>query len=367
MKIGIITIHKINNFGSALQAYALQQFLKMSGYDNQIIDYHWTWEHYNPNLIQRFYLWIKMWTKNLLKPNTSYSRFFRFHLNYFDLTKKEYTKHNINKCPPKYDLYITGSDQVWNCRFTDGDANFLLQFAPDGARRISYAASFASPVLPEKYSENFAELLAKYEHITVREKSGADIVKGLIGKEAKVVCDPTLLLTSDDYSHMACNSKIIIEDKYILVYLLDYMFDPYPHVNKLIENVGQVFENYKMVYLRCSKQCKRFGNYINVEDAGPLEFLYLMQHASFVITTSFHGTAFAAIFKIPLLAIVQDKRNDGRIQTLLKELHQSDSVIDYNELPSNALIKSSAIVTREINLNKLRNDSIEILIDMIKK
>ncbi len=367
MKIGIITIHKINNFGSALQAYALQYFLKKSGYNNQIIDYHWTWENYNPNLFQRLISLMKMWSKLILTPNTSYSRFCRFYLNYYDLTKKEYTKHNINNCPPQYDLYITGSDQVWNCRFTEGDPNFLLQFAPESAKRISYAASFASPKLPEKYSKIFAKQLAKYEHITVREYSGVDIVKGLTGKDAKVVCDPTLLLTSEDYSPIANCSKITIVNKYILVYLLDYMFDPYPYVNKIIENVGEVFENYKIVYLRCSQQCKRFGNYINVEEAGPLEFLYLMQHASFVITTSFHGVAFAAIFKIPLLAIVQDKRSDGRIQTLLKELHQSDSVIDYNELPSNALIKSSAIVTREINLNKLRNDSIEILIDMIKK
>jgi len=367
MKIGIITIHKMNNFGSALQAFALQRFLKISGYDSKLIDYHWTWEEYNPSFLMSCFLKLKFYAKLIIKHNSSFARFAMFHNRYFELTNREYTKHNIDKHPPVFDLYITGSDQVWNCRFTDGDPNFLLRFAPPTSKKISYASSFASPSIPDKYKALFCRELSKYDHLLVREMSGVKIIKELTGKDAKVVCDPTLLLSDNDYKPMAEKSRIKIDGPYILVYILGYMFNPYPEVNNIIEKVRAELGGGKIVFLRCYENQSKGKDRIVIENEGPLEFLWLIRNASFVITSSFHGTAFAVINHKPLLAVVQSRESeDGRMQTLLGMLEQKDSLIAYNEIPSSKLINSKSIITKDERLTKLREDSRKTLLDIMR-
>ena len=368
MKIGIITMHRVYNFGSALQAYALQQKLLEHGYDNQIIDYIYSYEDYNPTLAQYALDKIKYYAKVWLRYYKQMTLFHYFRKKYLKTTWREYTKHDLmnGKCPA-FDVYMTGSDQVWNCKFTQGDSNFVLKFAPQGAPRLSYAASFASTRVPEQYENIFREGLPQYDSILVREHSGVDIVKHLAGKKAEVVCDPTLLLTDAEYHVLASKSKLKMEAPFILVYILDYMYNPYPDVYDIIRKVKSEL-GFKVLYIGTDAPdpTDNDSSFMGGQ-VGPLEFLWLVENASFVITTSFHGTAFATIFHKSLFSVVQDtEAEDGRMQTLLRDLHQEKSLVAYNREISVDLIHSEEIISKEECLDAIRKRSESLLVNSLK-
>ena len=368
MRIGIITMHRVPNFGSALQAYALQQKLFQHGYDNKIIDYIYSYDDYNPNLFRFALDKMRYYAKVFLRHPVSLTLFHKFRSKYLKTSWHEYTKHDLmNGKFPFFDVYMTGSDQVWNCKFTQGDSNFLLKFAPKDSPRLSYGASFASPSIPKEYEHIFKEELPKYSSILVREHSGVDIVKNLIGKNAEVVCDPTLLLTKTDYHVLATKSKLFIPEPFILVYILDYMYNPYPKVYDIIRKVKKEL-GLKVVYIGTDAPDPMDNNYSYVGgQIGPLEFLWLMENTSFVITTSFHGTAFATIFHKPLFSVVQATENeDGRMQTLLRGLKQEKSLVAYNKELDVDLIHSDEIITKEERLDVIRMHSEELLVNSLK-
>lgn len=361
-------MHRVPNFGSALQAYALQHKLFQHGIDNKIIDYIYSYAGYEPSWGRYIYDKVKYYAKVILRRPASMTRFFFFHKKYLKTTFREYTKNELmfGKAP-SFDAYMTGSDQVWNCKFTKGDTNFLLKFAPKDSPRLSYGASFASPSIPKEYEHIFKEELPKYSSILVREHSGVDIVKNLIGKNAEVVCDPTLLLTKTDYHVLATKSKLFIPEPFILVYILDYMYNPYPKVYDIIRKVKKEL-GLKVVYIGTDAPDPMDNNYSYVGgQIGPLEFLWLMENTSFVITTSFHGTAFATIFHKPLFSVVQATENeDGRMQTLLRGLKQEKSLVAYNKELDVDLIHSDEIITKEERLNVIRMHSEELLVNSLK-
>ena len=162
-----------------------------------------------------------------------------FHKQFLALSDKTYTRESILSDPPAYDLYMTGSDQVWNPLWMKDDTNFLLSFVRN-EKKISYASSFAVDVIPEESKPVYKKYLQEYKHITVRENSGEKIVKDLLdGQETPVVCDPTLLLDQEDYIKIAKKPRLDIHDPYLLVYILDYMFNPFPEVNNIVRNVAE--------------------------------------------------------------------------------------------------------------------------------
>ena len=145
------------------------------------------------------------------------------------------------------------------------------------------------------------------------------------------------------------------------------MFNPYPYIFNIVRKVKETL-SYKVIYLgkNSIEQSDSSAVFLGNE-AGPLEFLYLVKHASFVITTSFHGTAFATLFGIPLLAIVShDKTSDDRIQTLLHALGQERSIVYFDSDVETERIYSEEIITNEKTLKKYREKSATRLIDSIK-
>ena len=242
-------MHRVPNFGSALQAYALQHKLFQHGIDNKIIDYIYSYAGYEPSWGRYIYDKVKYYAKVILRRPASMTRFFFFHKKYLKTTFREYTKNELmfGKAP-SFDAYMTGSDQVWNCKFTKGDTNFLLKFAPSDASRLSYGSSFASSSIPKEYQQSFKEELEKYDTILVREKSGVDIVRDLTGKKAEVVCDPTLLLTDKEYHVLSTRGKLKLHEPYILVYVLDYMYNPYPDIYNIVRKVKEEL-GCKVIYI----------------------------------------------------------------------------------------------------------------------
>lgn len=244
------------------------------------------------------------------------------------------------------------------------DTTFLLSFAADDKPKSSYASSFAISSIPDVYKSVYKQYLSRYNSITVRETSGVDIVKGLIGVKPELVLDPTLLLTSCDYRECSSRSNLHIKGPYILVYMLTYMYNPFPEVNNIVRMVHERIGG-KVVYLGSGKFSAYSEDCICVENLGPCEFVSLIEEASFVITSSFHGTAFASIFNKPLISTVKSLNDtDGRMPTLLSLIGGECSLVEYKatdiDLSNIGLYKCS-----KEKLNKQREKSISILLSNI--
>ena len=218
MKIGIMTMHRVQNMGSVLQAYALQYKIKQLGYESELIDYA-----FPPSKEKQFGLKdMVSWGWDMVHGFPEKKRkkkIDEFRTRFLACSEKTYDRSLLLSEPPQYDLYCTGSDQVWNPFHVGEDTSFMLDFAPLDAPRISYASSFATKEVKEPFFSLYAKYLALYREITVREKTGVDIVKKMTDKDASVVCDPTLLLSTNEWDRLANYSTIKMPKNYILIYL----------------------------------------------------------------------------------------------------------------------------------------------------
>ncbi len=332
--VGIITIHKINNYGSVLQAYALQRICEELGYRVEIIDYDFPNEAHTNNPYAVVGLdsapneprWIKLlFAKALIRQHRGIAGFVQ---KYQHLSARCYkSPDELNQNPPIYDIYITGSDQLWSPRHCNGDTAFMLSFAPDDATRMSYAASFGSNEIPTEIKPVFKKYLSHYKAISVRENSGRDLVKELTGKEASVVLDPTLLLNAEQWNEIAVRQRLV-RRKYILCYFLNYSFNAFPYVDDLAEHIRRQ-TGFDIVRVARPPHRFQLRNTKYKIGASPQEFLSLVRDAEIVLTTSFHGTAFAVNYGRPVFTIVK-RRNaaDSRQVSLMSNLGLNGQIIE---------------------------------------
>lgn len=334
--IGIITIHKIYNYGSAFQAYALQHVCEEMGFKVEIIDYDFPNEYHadnkyktqgdtQPNEPQ----WIKiLFAKALIRQHKGIDAFVK---RYQHLSSKEFSSPDELKAQaPAYDVYITGSDQLWNPRFCNGDPAFMLHFAPGNALKISYAASIGANAIPEELNPRYKELLSRYAHIAVRENSGRKVINDIIGKEAEVVLDPTLLLNRDEWNRIAAPDRLF-KKKYILCYYLNYTFNSFPYVDQLADYM-QKQTGYEIVRVSRPPH-KLFTSHTHYRvGATPEEFLALVRDSEMVLTTSFHGTAFAVNYGKPVFTIVKDRNaSDSRQISLMENLGLNKQILSITD------------------------------------
>lgn len=318
--VGIITMHRVLNHGSALQAWATQEAISRLGYDAKIIDYFYP----NGNHMKRGggLKAVATFVLHLLQGFPAHKkrkRYEKFREVYFRLTAPYPTKSSIHDYPPGFDIYVSGSDQIWNPRYTNADGTFFLDFAPEGKRKISYASSFACGTLEADVEEKVAGWLQSFDAISVRERNAVKIIDRLMPGKAVVTCDPTLLLTPEDYWQIADKSIIRPCEPYILVYCLKYAYDPYPYATRLVEEAARQTGLQVLCVDFTSLQKIHAPHVRNFHDGlGPSEFLWLFAHAEMVITTSFHGTAFALNFGKSVYSIVMGGDfGDDRMKSLL--------------------------------------------------
>lgn len=377
-RIGIITIIKANNYGAELQAYALQKKINLMGYNAEIIDYLF---YKNPKfkktkasrpvfkftLKKRFkeYAYVKIQKlKNLLFLNTvkrKEERFFLFHKNNTQFSATYDTIDLLYKSDIKYDIYVSGSDQIWNPNLYSSLEPYFLTFAPKGAKKISYASSFGISHLPNQYIEKYKRWLEGYKAISVRENTGVKIIEQL-GLKSEWVLDPTLLLTKGEWTKI--EKPINVPDKYILVYEL---------INsKFLEIFAAHMSNmmgYKVV--RICKDVftpKNKNNFINIMDAGPAEFVYLFNHADYIITNSFHGSAFSINFNKNFYVVLPKHKDNNSRQISLLELFKLQNRIIYEDSDINS-INISDIEYNCVNkkLNEQRELSINFILNSINE
>lgn len=321
MKIGIITFWwSQTNYGQVLQCYALQKYLRNAGHDAYLIRYNFETEvtavplwkkayrALNPYKLYSF-ITERISSRKAEKEQSSHDRSFdEFREQYIIQSQNSYpTYRSLLADPPKADVYITGSDQIWNpdclgsekSRYFNEVINaYFLNFGT--ARRMSYAASWGVSSISESYSRQVKDLLSKFNFISVREKSGVQICSDLGVPHAQFVCDPTLLLDAQDYRKLY-QAKNIPQRKepYILAYLLKNtnsfnMDSLYSYAEK---------RNLKVVYVTGNHSMdQREKEFPSIE-----EWLQLIDNAEYVVTNSFHGSVFSTIFHkqfgiIPLTA-----------------------------------------------------------------
>lgn len=326
-KVGIVTMHRVRNCGSALQAYATQRAVEDCGFEAEIIDYVYPNRmHRCGNALLRLLYEAKSFVCDFFFGRRKL--FGRFYEESLRLSRKRYDDAGaLRRACPGYDIYLTGSDQVWNPRYTQGDTIFFCDFAPAAAKRISYAASFATTSLPETVALDYADKLRKYTAISVREQEGVPLVKTLCGKTAELVCDPTLLLDKEAWRPLAERSRVVPKRPYLLVYILKYAYNPYPKIYEIVEKVQSktglhaIFLNGRPgAYFRKNSTC--------VNNVGPNEFVRLFRDAEFVVTTSFHGTAFSLNFEKPFYSVLESLGGqDSRMLSLLREVGAADRAI----------------------------------------
>lgn len=366
MRIGIITIHRLVNFGTALQAYALQYYLqKETGHQIEIIDYIFpnSFHHERKRLIKKIRGYVRIILDYMFEKKYEYThKFLEFQKEYFNLSVQHYTNvTSLSENPPLYDIYITGSDQVWNTKTVKNDPNFYLCFVPQNKPKIAFSACFSNNKIDNRYKSSIKKRLSDYKYIGVREKSAVDIIRDLELPKNIVLCntcDPTLLLSKEDYSEIASESKLDIKGNYILVYIMMYAFNPYPALSNILEQI-QKETGLPIVVIGDSK-FRYKGKYKFIKGIGPIDFLWLFEHASYVITSSFHGTMFSLIFRKPFTAI-SPNTGDCRIKDVLEDIGLTRNLIFNNNENPELEITSPYTNQVEDKLEKFINTSKDFL------
>ena len=379
MKVGVITIHRVYNYGSILQTYALQEVMKGMGYEVEVIDYlfpnsfHRESEYVvpssNPQMGKEEKILRYLYGTGILKQHKNISRFLKEKIS---LSTTQYsTPDSLKLSPPKYDVYITGSDQVWNPRYCKGDPAFMLHFAPDSSLKVSYAASIGESSIPKRFYEIYKQYLKRYNYISVRENSSVNIIKDILRKEASVVLDPTLLLNSEQWNKTAVNGRQY-KKKYVLCYFLNYTFNAFPYVDSLAHHIQQQ-TGYDLLYVgRPPHEFRRICRHCHyMVGCSPEKFLALVRDAEMILTTSFHGTAFAINYGKPLFSIVQSEDNkigkgDERQTSLLNFLGLESRILSLEDtFPSIEDLACDYTVASN-RLEQLRRQSIMFLHDALK-
>lgn len=371
MKIKTITCHNVYNYGASLQAYALQSYLQSLGHDVEIIDFQPYFHQNRYNLFyisenSKFYsvckknpllafLYNLMKNYSMLRTWGRKKQFDNFTSKYLKLTQKKYeTSQQLQYDPPIADIYIAGSDQIWNTNSSNGkEPAYYLDFGNHTTKRYSYAASFAISSIDNKLKDFVRLEVSKFDKVSVREKTGVDILKEM-QIESTQVLDPVFLLTKSNWEKLISNSKAYhLPDKYILVY--DFLYDE--QIKKTVLNLKNKY-NIPVVSVNDFNALPYAD--ININNAGPLEFLSLIYHSSIIVSSSFHATAFSVIFKKKFYVYpLKGRDNSSRMTDFLNDLHLMERYrpehisldsIDYNVVSNlmNEAINNSKLFIEQI-------------------
>lgn len=342
--IGIMTFHNSINYGAVLQAYALQKKISDIGLDSEFIDYHDP-QQFNKHrsLVPRLRHYGYQYVARFLTGTKRQERTNSFRRRYLSISPQKYQDAKLLYAdPPLYDAYIVGSDQVWNpLRYGKVDPSWFLTFAPRGKRRIAYAPSLGVSTISSRYEENFREWIRQIDHLSVREVEGKDIIFQLTRCKAEVVLDPSLLLAEKEWEEVS--EPFEFSKPYIFCYIMGNDSKVIAAVLNIAKQLAK-WTGYKII-----RTGQKEFNYLNLKanfvfDAGPSEFLGLLQNASFVVTNSFHGAAFSINFKKSFFVpfnqnLPPEKTLNSRMTTLLKGLG-----LEHRHLPvGSGLLKSDEL------------------------
>lgn len=361
MEIKTITCHNVYNFGASLQTYALMHYLNNKGHNVEVIDYVPEYVKKNTGL------WAigNRWKKNIfiklayycyvvplrIQQLKSHKKFDEFTNKYIKLTRRYNSYEDLKSEPPLADLYICGSDQIWNPLMKNGlDSAFYLDFAPKGTKKASYAASFSIKCIPNEYKDFIKEKISKLNYVSVREKSAINILEDLqISIEYIQVVDPVFLISNKHWNEICIKPNF---KDYILVYDQEN--------NKEIKNMAKRYAKLTNKKIVAFKELypRNYADKI-IKYAGPLEFLGLISNADIILTNSFHCTAFSIIMNKKFFVFPRNHQKvNSRMYDLLASLdiidrYVNDSIKDFGEQINYEKVNSKLEQIKHISINYL--------------
>lgn len=364
-KTGILTFHAAYNFGSNLQAYALQKTIEKLGYEVEIINFR-------PEIQRALYSIIntKIINKGSILKNIcnvmNYSKIKNRNARFESFIKNKLVKNtevfleegDVKKIINNYTNVVCGSDQIWNLseKTYDRSKIYYLDF-DNNVNSIAYAPSFGNDInLLKNNWKEINTMVKKFKHISLREKDAVDYFNEN-GIKAQLALDPTLLLDKVEWNSLI--DKPIINEPYILYYSLNgkkFSID----VTKQIQNSLKI----KVINPYLHPRSMNSGFNI-MSDAGPLEFLNLIKYAECICTNSFHGTVFSILLEKPFYAIFDEK--DGKIirenrkASLLEQLGLEKNMVSISNIGNFEEIKSIDYKEVKSRLNRLKETSISFL------
>ncbi|MDB8545634.1 polysaccharide pyruvyl transferase family protein [Turicibacter sanguinis] len=340
-KVGISTVYTGFNYGSSLQAYASKVYLSKIDYEVELLSHKegfikgrdirinkiavmFLRTFWRPNLFKKTFLTYKNSLKKEIDKETK-EAFLKFYDQKLKPSKyswkelKEYARQNETLA------CVCGSDQIWNATNVYIDPIFYLRFAPKH-KRIAYAPSFGKDIVPDYNQKMISKYISDIPYISVREEQGTKIVKELINREVTAVIDPTLLLNKEEWM-IQIENMIPKPEEYMLVYFLDKPSE------RALSYINTLQEQSKLPLVVIPYKYQEFSVFRNVEykNAGPEQFLDLVNNASFVCTDSFHGMIFSVNFNIPFYIFQRDygtaTDQSSRIISILNKLELQDRFI----------------------------------------
>jgi len=323
MKIGIISIHSAHNYGSVLQAYALQEELKKFSEDVKIINYRpnyfdTQYKMFSFRVYKRYkgilnkILHFGWRTLKIKSRYIKYKKFEDYIKSRYNLTDKYTSFEPLEKANFNFDAIFCGSDQIWNTDITEGfDKSYYLGFAKDETIKASYAASVGRKEIDNKYEEEYKKYIGRLDYIALREEASKEVIQKYTKKPITITVDPTLLLDKEKWDELANASKMNIPYKYILVYILEENQEFVKIVNAISEYLG-------LKVISPSKKV-RFKNEVIFPEVGPEDYVRLFKNSEFVITNSFHGTVFSLIYE-KRNCIIPHKKTGARMCDLMEKV-----------------------------------------------
>ena len=308
MKIGLLTVHCSSNFGASLQAYALKNFLEERGNTVEILNYRFSGFLYAKDYSENLRLSMNSRLKLLLfreKCNIRYKKFQEFEKECLGINEVELKKIEDGD----YDIFVVGSDQVWNPSHINFDETFYF-CGVRNKTRISYAASLGKDRFDDTEKQYLKDAISHMSAISVREPDSIPLLTSLgCSKEINYHVDPVFLLNSSKWRALEQNPKTEFRD-YILVYVLGKN----SIINQTVRSLRNKFK--KEIVCIQSDLRNKYGDH-NLYDIGPREFLHLVDNAYMVVTNSFHGVSFSYLFEKKVIILKSEKLN-LRIDNLIK-------------------------------------------------
>lgn len=327
-KVGIVSCYFKHNYGSMLQAYATQQVLDNMGIENETINIDANVDFANGK--KKYYMtqitnftfiksklgmiklkFDKKLKKDLGKNISIRDKKYKEFEQKFRLTAPYKTYAELTKKCKDYSSVLVGSDQLWLPVNVVADY-YTLNWVPDNVNKISLATSFGVSTVPDKYKDSYKKFLNRIENLSVRESAGVKLVSELSNKEATLVCDPTLLLTKQEWMEIQQEERII-KDKYILCYFLGNNIEHRKFAERLKEKTG-----YKIVSLNHADEYVKYSDIFADEtpyDIGPAEWINLIRNAEYVCTDSFHGTVFSLINNTKFFTFERYSNKNSKVST----------------------------------------------------
>lgn len=347
--IAILTFSRACNYGAVLQAYALKKYLEGKKYNVQILNYKqssidnsskiFQWKNKSGNISVRELISTLVYLKFRISRKL---KFWQFSYKYLDRDTK--VIHTHKDIPTNFDIYIHGSDQLWNPKLVGFDKVYWGYYKiKNDSYRITYAMSFESDSILKLRHENIKEALDHFKYISLREDFLIDRLLPFTQKNLYSVLDPTLLVNPNIWDKL-------YKKRNVKPYLFFYQVGV-TALNKQI--IDYISSKLKLKIKVVSGPILRRNIYKN--NPSPKEFLTLLYNASFVVSTSFHATTFAIIFKKQFYTVAANSGSDVRYYSMLSKLSLNDRII--NKIEDIDLSKTIDFCNVDIKLKKLRRES----------